>query len=145
MLIGIDPILGPDLLHALRAMGHGDDIVIADANFPSQANARRLIRADGVTLEQMLAAMLKLLPIDDFEPAAVVGMQVVGEPLKRLPVHDDIARLLAQAPGPARPTLTLIERHAFYARAREAFAVVATGELRFYGNVILRKGTIAPP
>ncbi|HEX2890706.1 RbsD/FucU family protein [Vineibacter terrae] len=143
MLIGLDPLLGPDLLQALRAMGHGDDIVLADANFPAQSVARRLIRCDDCDLPRLLAAVLKVLPIDQVEPAAVVGMEVVGDAGRREPVHDDIARLLATQAQPGA-SLELIERHAFYARARDAFAVVATGERRFYGNVMLRKGTIAP-
>jgi L-fucose mutarotase len=143
MLIGLDPLLGPDLLQALRAMGHGDDIVLADANFPAQSVARRLIRYDDCDLPRLLAAVLKVLPIDQFEPAAAVGMEVVGDRARREPVHGDIERLLAAHAQP-RASLALIERHAFYARARDAFAVVATGERRFYGNVILRKGTIAP-
>lgn len=142
MLIGLDPLLGPELLQVLRAMGHGDDIELADANFPATSVARRLIRLDDADLPRVLAAILKVLPIDDFEPEAAVGMEVVGDPARREPVHDDIARLLAEAQPPTR--LGLIERHAFYARARDAYAVVATGERRFYGNVILRKGTIAP-
>lgn len=143
MLIGLDPLLGPDLLHALRAMGHGDDIVLADANFPTHSVGRRVIRSDDCDLPRLLTAVLKVLPIDQVEPAAVVGMEVVGDAGRREPVHDDIARLLAtQAQPPA--SLVLIERHTFYARARDAFAVVATGERRFYGNVILRKGTITP-
>ncbi len=143
MLIGLDPLLSPDLLQALRAMGHGDTIVLADANFPSQSVARRLIRADGCDLPNLMTAVLSVLPIDQTEPDPAVGMEVVGDRLKREPAHLDMERLLAQR---ARPSthLTLIERHAFYERAKAAFAVVSTGERRFYGNVILRKGTISP-
>jgi L-fucose mutarotase len=139
MLIGLDPLLGPDLLHALRAMGHGDTIVLADANFPAAAVARRLIRADGSDLPSVLAAVLSVLPLDQMEPEPAVGMEVVGDPKRREPVHLDMERLLAP-----HAQLALIERHAFYEHARAAFAVVATGERRFYGNLILRKGTVAP-
>jgi L-fucose mutarotase len=143
MLIGLDPLLGPDLLYALRAMGHGDDIALVDANFPAQSVARRLIRADDCGLSRLLSAVLGVLPIDQTEPGPAVGMEVIGDPSRREPVHADIARLLNEIGRP--PTrLTLIERHAFYARARDAFAVVSSGERRFYGNVILRKGTISP-
>jgi L-fucose mutarotase len=143
MLIGLDPLLGPELLQALRAMGHGDDIALVDANFPGEATARRLIRLDGCDLASLLGAVLGVLPIDQTEPDAAVAMEVVGDPARREPIHQEIARLLAER---ARPTaaLRLLERHAFYARARSAFAVVQSGERRFYGNVILRKGTIAP-
>lgn len=143
MLIGIDPILGPDLLHALRAMGHGDDIVIADANFPSQSIGRRVVRADDSDMPRLLAAILGVMPLDAIEPGAVTGMEVVGAPDQRAPAHGDVERVLGARPG-ARFRLELIERHAFYARARAAYVVVATGERRFYGNVILRKGTIPP-
>lgn len=146
MLIGLDPLLGPDLLHALRAMGHGDDIALVDANFPAAANARRLVRLDDADLPRALAAILEVLPIDDFEREPAVGMAVVGDAARREPVHADIERLLGSATPPTK--LALVERHAFYARTRNAFAVVATGERRFYGNVILRKGTLpdrAPP
>jgi L-fucose mutarotase len=141
MLIGLDPLLGPELLHALRAMGHGDDIVLADANFPAAATARRLVRADGCDLARLLTAVLSVLPLDRTEPHAAVAMEVVGDPTRREPVHREIAALVSQKGQPAAE-LHYLERHAFYARAREAFAVVQTGEPRFYGNVILRKGTV---
>lgn len=143
MLIGLNPLLSPDLLQALRAMGHGDTIVLADANFPAASVARRLIRADGSDLPSLLAAVLSVLPIDEMEPEPAVGMEVVGDAARREPIHLDMERLLSHHAQPAA-RLTLIERHAFYDRARAAFVVVATGERRFYGNLILRKGTVAP-
>jgi L-fucose mutarotase len=143
MLIGLDPLLGPELLQALRAMGHGDDIALVDANFPGEASGRRVIRLDGTDLTVALKAILSILPIDQTEPNAAVGMEVVGDPARREPVHDDIAQLLARQATPSTE-LHFLERHAFYARARDAFAVVQTGERRFYGNVILRKGVIPP-
>lgn len=142
MLIGLNPVLGPDLLHALRAMGHGDTIVLADANFPAASVARRLIRADGADLPSLLTAVLSVLPIDEMEPEPAVGMEVVGDPARREPVHRDMERLLSRHGQPST-SLALIERHAFYERARSAFAVVASGERRFYGNIILRKGVVA--
>ncbi|MBV8664195.1 MAG: ribose ABC transporter [Hyphomicrobiales bacterium] len=141
MLIGLDPLLGPELLQALRAMGHGDDIVLADANFPAAATARRLIRLDGCTLARALTAVLSVLPLDRTEPHAAAAMEVVGDPLRRDAIHHEIATLLSREGRPA-PELHYLERHAFYARARDAFAVVQTGERRFYGDVILRKGTV---
>jgi L-fucose mutarotase len=143
MLIGLDPLLGPDLLHALRAMGHGDTIVLADANFPARSVARRLIPAEGCDMVGLLRAVLSVLPIDQTEPEPAVGMEVVGDPQKREPIHLDMEHLLSQHARP-RAELALIERHAFYDRARSAFAVISSGERRFYGNIILRKGTIAP-
>jgi L-fucose mutarotase len=141
MLIGVDPLLGPELLHALRAMGHGDDIVLADANFPAEAAARRLIRVDGCDLARMLTAVLSVLPLDRTEAHAAAAMEVVGDAWRREPVHQEIAALVGDKGQPALE-LHYLERHAFYARARAAFAVVQTGERRFYGNVILRKGTV---
>ncbi len=141
MLRNLDPILSPDLLHALRAMGHGDDIVIADANFPAEALGPTCIRADGSDASEVLRAVLSVLPIDTFEDAPILSMQVVGEP-KAIPeaVQDfqSIVDACADNPKP----ITSLERFAFYDRAATAFAVVQTGERRLYGNLILKKGVI---
>lgn len=141
MLIGLNPLLGPELLQALRAMGHGDDIVLADANFPAERTARRLIRMDGCALAPVLTAVLSVLPLDRTEPHSVAAMEMVGDPGGREPIHQEIATLVSRAGQPA-VALHYLERRAFYARASTAFVVVQTGERRFYGNVILRKGTI---
>jgi len=141
MLKGIDPVLGPDLLAILRAMGHGDEIVIADANFPAASVARSLARADGVDAVRMTRAICALMPLDDFVPAAF-RMAVVDAPQDIPPIAADFTAALA-ACGYTGP-IEAIEREAFYARARQAFAVVATGETRLYGNLILKKGVIRP-
>ena len=143
MLIGLDPLLGPELLQALRAMGHGDDIALVDANFPAATTGRRLIRADGVDLLRLLGAVLTVLPLDETEPHAAAAMEVVGSPSRREPIHREIEHLLSTR---ARPAVALhyLERHAFYGRARDAYAVVGSGEGRLYGNVILRKGALGP-
>ncbi len=143
MLIGLDPLLGPELLQALRAMGHGDDIALVDANFPAATMGRRLIRADGVDLPRLLGAVLTVLPLDETEPHAAAAMEVVGAPARREPIHLEIERLLAARARPAT-ALHYMERHAFYGRARDAYAIVSSGECRLYGNVILRKGAIGP-
>jgi L-fucose mutarotase len=143
MLIGLDPLLGPDLLQSLRAMGHGDDIALVDANFPGEATGKRVIRSDGCDLSRLLKAVLSVMPIDQTEAQAAAAMEVVGDPAKREPIHREIENLLTERATP-RVELHYLERHAFYARARNAFAVVQSGEPRFYGNVILRKGTVAP-
>ncbi|HEV2364593.1 MAG TPA: RbsD/FucU domain-containing protein [Caulobacteraceae bacterium] len=143
MLKGIDPILSPELLAILRAMGHGDDIAIVDANFPAAANAKRLVRADGVAATDMARAIVALLPLDDFVPAAAFRMAVVGAPDEVPPVIEAFAAILAEA-GYERP-IEAVERFAFYRQAAEAYAVVATGERRFWGNLILKKGAIPPP
>jgi L-fucose mutarotase len=142
MLKGIDPLLGPELLAMLRAMGHGDEIVIADANFPAAANARRLVRLDGASSPRAAQAILSVLPLDDFEPQAAFRMAMTGSPDEAPPVCRELEAALT-ATGYDRNVASL-ERHAFYARAREAFGIVATGEPRFWGNLILKKGAIAP-
>lgn len=140
MLRGISPLLSPDLLHALASMGHGDDIVIADANFPAAAHARRLILLPGVDAPMALAAILSLLPLDDFEPHPARVMQMVGDAQAVPNPVRDFTEILAHHQARAHG----VERHAFYREAAAAFAVVQTGERRFYGNIILRKGVIPP-
>lgn len=142
MLKGVDPVLGPDLLAILRAMGHGDEIVVADANFPAAANARRLVRADGIDAVRLVRAIAALMPLDDFVPAAAFRMAVVDAPGEVPPITAAFASALAD--GGYTGPIEAVERHAFYARAREAFAIVASGETRLYGNLILKKGVVRP-
>jgi L-fucose mutarotase len=142
VLIGIDPLLGPDCLALLRAMGHGDEVVLADANFPAVSSGHRLVRLDGVDVVRALDAVLSVLPVDDFEPDPLVGMRPVGEGAPAPPVIGDMQRVVDRRAGGR--TIALIDRFAFYERARAAFGVIATGERRFYGNVIVRKGVIPP-
>jgi L-fucose mutarotase len=142
VLKGIDPLLGPELLAMLRAMGHGDEIVIADANFPAAANARRLVRLDGASSPRAAQAIVSVLPLDDFVPQAAFRMEVSDAPQTIPPVCRELDQVL-EAAGYDRGVAP-IERHAFYARAREAFGIVATGEPRFWGNLILKKGAIPP-
>ena len=141
MLIGIDPILNANILHALRAMGHGDEIVIADGSFPAETVAKRLVRMEASDLSRMLSAVLAVMPVDDSEPDPVVGMEVIDKPEMLVPAHLVIQKALEALPG--QPiTLARVERFAFYERAKKAFAVIATGETLFYGNVIIRKGLV---
>jgi L-fucose mutarotase len=142
MLIGISPNLSPDLLSVLASMGHGDEIGIVDANFPAAANARRLCRADGRCATDMLTAILSLMPIDDFEPRAAWRMAVVDEPSTIPPVCHEFAGILHNAGY--KGSLEPLEREDFYARSRNAFAIVATGETRLYGNILIRKGVVRP-
>ena len=132
MLKGIDPILGPDLLAMLRAMGHGDEIVIADANFPSQANAQRLVRMDGVGAARVVQAIVSLLPLDDAVPNAAFNMAMTGDPGDVRPWSTSSPP--CWLPPAMRRAIEPIERHAFYARAREAYGIVATGEPRLLGQ-----------
>ena len=141
MLKGIDPILGPDLLRVLAAMGHGDEVVIADANFPAEANARRLVRLDGADATRTAEAILSLLPLDEYVEAPAAVMAVVGEPEAESALVADFRRIAETAHG-APVAFAQVERLAFYERARQAFAIVATGERRPYGNLILTKGVL---
>ena len=143
MLKGIDPLLGPDLLHALAAMGHGDEIAIVDANFPAAAVARRLIRVDGAGAPAVLSAVVSLLPLDTFTDTPAAVMAVVGDRGAVAPPVRDFQAILDGAAGEPVRVVTL-ERGDFYERARRAFAVVATGERRFYGNILVTKGVVAP-
>ncbi|MFC5587059.1 RbsD/FucU family protein [Nitratireductor kimnyeongensis] len=143
MLRGIDPILSPELLRILRAMGHGDEIVIADANFPGEASAREFVRLDGIDATRVLKAVLSVMPLDSFVDDPAITMQMVDDPDGIPPVVAEfqaVINKIADNPAEIRP----LERFAFYDRAREAFAVIQTGERRFYGNVILKKGVLPP-
>jgi L-fucose mutarotase len=142
MLYGIDPILGPDLLHALRAMGHGDELVIVDANFPSTSKANRLVRIDGLDAVRVLDAVLSVMPLDDFVDRAVFTMEPV-EDAKSVP---EVCRLFGEVVDKRAPGFKIgtIERFAFYERAEKTFITIATGERRLYGNIILKKGIVRP-
>jgi L-fucose mutarotase len=143
MLKAIDPLLNADLLHALRAMGHGDEIAVVDANFPAASMAKRLMRLDGIAATRAVAAILSLLPLDDFIDCPASRMQVVGDAKAVPPVCGEFQALVDKAAGRHLP-LGVIERHKFYERVRGCYAVVATGEGRLYGNLILTKGVIRP-
>jgi L-fucose mutarotase len=143
MLIGIDPALTPDLLRHLRAMGHGDEIVIADANFPAEACAQRIERLAGLSATEALAAILGIMPLDSYVEAPARTMQVVGDPGAVPEIVAEFQRIIdANADNPAK--VQGVERHAFYAEARRAYCIVQTAETRFYGNIILSKGVVPP-
>ncbi len=143
MLKGIDPLLHPDLLHALRAMGHGDELAIVDANFPAASMGRRVNRLDGVSATRALEAVLSVLPLDDFVDAPCARMEVVGDPEAVPEICREFQAIVDRVEQRA-VALAPLERFAFYARAREAFAVVQTGETRLYGNLLLKKGVVRP-
>ncbi len=140
MLIGLDPLLTPDLLHALASMGHGDTIVLVDANYPG-TRGRRTLDLAGADVVQALAAVLRVLPLDSFVPAPAQTMQVVGDPAAEPPV---VAAMNAALRAAGHQPAATLERHAFYAAAEQAYAVVRTCERRFYGNIVLTKGVIPP-
>lgn len=142
MLIGIPSILGPDLLHALRAMGHGDEIALVDGNYPAAEHARRLVRADGHGVLALLGAILTVMPLDRAVPAAIFRAALNNDPAQAGPIHRDIDALCARmVPDFA---VTPLPGEALYPRIRGAYAIVATSEPELYGNVILRKGVILP-
>lgn len=143
MLKLIDPILSPELLYALRAMGHRHDIAVVDANFPCDAGDDRLIRLDGVSGLRALDAILGIFPLEEQEPQVAWRMIAEDDPIKVLPVFEDYSASLQKTQG--RPVeLTAVEPDDFKERVRAAHTVVVTGERRFYGSIILRKGVIAP-
>ncbi|MBG21449.1 MAG: ribose ABC transporter [Rhizobiales bacterium] len=142
MLRNIPSILSPDLLHALRAMGHGDDIVIADANFPAESIGPKCIRLDGISASDVLRAVLRLLPLDTFVDDPALTMQVVGDPDAIPDAVADFQKIIEEtADNPAK--IATLERFAFYERSAKAYAVIQTGESRLYGNIILKKGVVA--
>jgi L-fucose mutarotase len=142
MLKGIDPVLGPDLLATLRAMGHGDEIAIVDGNYPALEHARRLIRLDGMALLPVIDAVLSVLPVDNFVKEAIFR-SAKGDDLEAIePVHREMQEMFAKhVPG---QKLHVLSGNAFYDRVKNAHAVVSTSEPRLYANSIIRKGVIYP-
>ncbi len=141
MLKGIPSILSPDLLKILMEMGHGDEIVIADGNFPAASMAQRLVRCDGHGVPEILDAILQLFPLDTYVEHPVALMEVVsGDPVK--PVIWDQYRSIVEKHGGKAADFEHIERFAFYERAQKAYAIVATGETALYANVIIKKGVV---
>ena len=141
MLKQIHPAISPELMSVMMRMGHGDELVLADANFPADANARRIVRADGIDLETLLPAILKFLPIDTFVAEQVLVMEPV-DPQSSEPAIWAMFRNALQAAEGREVALTKIERFEFYDRARQAYAIVATGSRAFYSNIILKKGVV---
>lgn len=147
MLKGIDPLLNADVLQALRAMGHGDDLIICDTNFPAQSIAAqtdhgKLLRIDRSSAE-VVEAVLSVFPLDTFVDDAAGRMEVVGAPDEILPVMEEVQAVVNVANGEDLQMVP-IERYAFYERAKKAFAVIQTHERRFYGCFAFRKGVIPP-
>ena len=148
MLKTIDPLLNADVLYALRAMGHGDRLVICDTNFPADAIARqtalgRLLRIDNVSAARAVGAVLSVLPLDTFVDDAAIRMEIVGKPEEVPAVQREVQAAIDAAEGKSWP-LAGIERHAFYEKAKTAYCVVVTGERRFYGCFLFTKGVIPP-
>ena len=143
MLIGIPPVLTPDLLRHLRAMGHGDELVIADANFPGETCGARIERLAGVSATEALRAILSIMPLDTYVENPARTMQVVGHPDEAPEVVAEFQAIIDEtADNPVR--VRGIERHVFYEEAKRAYCIVQTAEARFYGNIILSKGVVPP-
>lgn len=141
MLKLIPPILGPDLLYLLQAMGHGDEITIVDANYPGLSAGPELVRMDGHSATDVLQAVLTLMPLDDFVTNAAFAMQPTGEASPPPIMAEFDAIVKRHEPG---VDVIALERFAFYDRANAGFAMVQTGERRLYGNIILKKGIVRP-
>lgn len=141
MLKGIPNVISPELLKILMEMGHGDELVIADGNFPAASVAQRLVRADGLGGATMLDAILRLMPLDQYVPAPVALMAVVAGDTVQPVIWDEYRGVITQH-EPSFTDFELVERFAFYERAKQAFAVLATSEAAQYANVILKKGVI---
>ncbi len=148
MLKGIDPRLNADVLYALRDMGHGDVLIIADTNFPSGSIARKtvlggLLRMENLTAGEAAEAVLSVFPLDTFVDDFAGRMEIVGEPDTVPPVQREVQAAIDAAEGQPRPMVS-VERFAFYDLAKNAYAVIQTGERRFYGCFMFRKGVIPP-
>ncbi len=138
MLKGISKFLTPELLAVLHRMGHGDEIVLADAHFPGHSLGPQVLRADGIPVATLLDAILPLFELDSYAPPLVMMEVVPGDTLDPEVERDYMH--VARRHAPTAPAPVRIERYAFYERARQAFAIVMTGELRKYGNLLLKKG-----
>lgn len=148
MLRNFDNRLTADVIQALRAMGHGDDLVIADTNFPSDSVARqttlgKLLRMDNLTAAQAAEAILSVMPLDSFVDHPAERMEMVGKPREIPAVQAEVQKAIDKAEGKSWP-MGSIERFAFYERAKKAYCVIVTGETRFYGCFIFKKGVIPP-
>jgi L-fucose mutarotase len=147
MLKSIDPLLNADILYALRSMGHGDDLIIADTNFPSDSVARDTVLGELLRIDAPAArvarAVLSVMPLDTFVDDAAARMEIVGSPDEIPDVQAEVQAEIDAAEARSWPMIS-IERYAFYDRSRQAYAVIQTGERRFYGCFAFRKGVIPP-
>lgn len=148
MLRNFDNRLTADVIRCLRAMGHGDDLVICDTNFPADSVARHtvtgeLLRMDNLTAAEAIDAILSVMPLDSFVEQPASRMEIVGKPDEIPPVQAEVQAVIDSREGRSWP-MGQVERFAFYDKARDAYAVVVTGETRFYGCFILKKGVIPP-
>ena len=141
MLKKISPVLSPDLLKVLMEMGHGDEIVIADGNFPGASHARNLVRCDGLNIPELLEAILLFFPLDTFVEKPVTVMKPVGIALITPPIWEEYKEIIKKY-DLFTDSIEMVERYEFYEQAKKAYAIIATGESALYGNIILKKGVI---
>jgi len=142
MLKNIPSILSPELLKTLMEMGHGDEIVIGDGNFPAASYAKRLVRCDGHGVPEILDAILTLFPLDAYAPCQAALMEVVKGDTVPTPVIWGEYKQIIEKHEPVNNKIEHMERFAFYERAKEAYAIIATGESAIYANIILKKGVV---
>jgi L-fucose mutarotase len=148
MLKGIDPALNADVLWVLKSMGHGDDLILADLNFPSESVSQstvygELLRMENVTAARAVQAILSVMPLDSFVDKPALRMEIVGKPTEIPPVQAEVQAEIDAAEGKALP-MGSIERFAFYDLARKSYCVIQTGERRFYGCFVFKKGVLPP-
>lgn len=143
MLKGIPKILSPELLKVLAEMGHGDRIVLADGNFPAASMGKKVIRADGHGVPELLEAVLTLMPLDIYVEKPVTLMEVMKGDKVATPIWDTYREIIARHDTRGEKVIGTCERFAFYEEAQKAYAIVATGEQAIYANVLLQKGVIA--
>jgi len=148
VLKNVNPLLNADVLYALRAMGHGDRLVLCDTNFPAASVAKQttigaLLRIDGVTTAEATRAILSVMPLDTFIDDAAMRMEIVGNPTEVPAVQKEVQAEIDRAEGKSWP-LVPVERMAFYEVAKKSYCVIATGERRFYGCFMFTKGVIPP-
>jgi L-fucose mutarotase len=144
MLKGISSVISPDLLKILMEMGHGDELVIADGNFPAASIAQRIVRADGLACLTLLDAILRLFPLDQYVDKPVALMAVVPGDAYQPVIWEDYRKVVGRYDS-GFTDFEYVERFAFYERAKKAYAVLATGEMALYANVILKKGVVKTP
>ena len=142
MLKGIPSVLSPELLKILMEMGHGDEIVIGDGNFPAASIAQRLVRLDGHGVCEILDAVLDLMPLDTYVEKPVSLMEVMKGDNAKTPIWDTYKEIIANHDPRGAATVGTIERFAFYEEAKKAYAIIATSEKAIYANVMLQKGVI---
>jgi len=142
MLKKIPKLISPELIKVLMEMGHGDEIVIADGNFPAEAYGQRVVRMDGLGVPEILEAVLEFFPLDKYSEYPVALMQLVPGDAVKTPIWDEYKKIVADSDEASTVSKGFenVERFAFYDRTKKAYAVIATSEASLYANVILKKG-----